>query len=203
MAARGKLTALFGLSLCVLLSVSRPCKAGSLLGATLGWQYYAYGGIYTYPGGTTSGSFVDNGGVGGTFIGGTSDLYFEIIADANSITFDYSVDTLGSDTWSPSALSLAPTIYNGIAINLLSSGSFSSVTIDPATNMVGFNTSDLSFTANQIQVNWASLPFDPNTIVKLDVNSTSTVPEPGTIFLIPSGLVALGFCRRKLKMRGV
>jgi hypothetical protein len=32
----------------------------SLIGATLGWQYYAYGGAYE-PGGGGSGSFTVNG----------------------------------------------------------------------------------------------------------------------------------------------
>jgi len=199
-----RLVTLFGLSLCVALLLPRPCKA-DLLGATLGWQYYSYGGVYTYPGGTTSGTFVDNGSVGGTFIGGTSYLYFNIIADATSITFDYSIESFGpgGTTWSPSALSLTPTIYNGIAINLLAGPSFTSLTIDPATNMAGFNASDISFTADQIQVNWANLPFDASTIVKLDVGSGPVVPEPSTVFLLSSGVAALGFWRRRLKTPGI
>ena len=140
-------------------------QSGSgFLGSTLSWQYYAYGGAYT-----TSGTFVDNGGVGGTFIG-SSITYFTISADNSSITFNYSVDN-GTSPWSSSQLSLAPTIHNGIAIDIDSGPSVTSVTIDPSTNMAGFNASRISFTGSQIQVDWENLPFNPSTIVKLDLNS--------------------------------
>ena len=90
----------------------------------------------------TNGSFVDTGsGVGGTFIEPLTDspdlTIFNIDATDSTITFDYSVGP-ASDSWSGSRLSLAPTIDNGVAINLYSAGTFLSVSIDPATNMPGF-----------------------------------------------------------------
>ena len=72
-------------------------------------------------------------------------------------------------TWSKSRLSLPPTIHNGVAINLTSAGAITSVKVDPATNMVGFKKNHVSFTANQIQVDWQKLAFDSNTVIKLDV----------------------------------
>jgi hypothetical protein len=69
-----------------------------------------------------------------------------------------------------------------------------SVTIDPATNMAGFDSSRFSYTNNQIQVDWQDLTFTRNTIVKLDVNTT--VPEPSTWLLFVSGLVGIGFVRK-------
>ena len=141
-----------------------------LIGSTLGWQYYGGGGAYNPDSGgsQTSGVFVDNGGIGGTFIEPGAVEVFDIVADDTSITFDYSVDTTVGP-WSPSPLSLSPTIYNGIAIDLLSAGSFASVSIDPATNMTGFGAGDLSFTGNQIEVNWEDLPFTTSTVVTPDV----------------------------------
>jgi hypothetical protein len=165
-----------------------PLRAG-LLGATLNWQYYAYGGPYG-----TGGTWVDNGGIGGTFKDSGA-TYFNIIADNDTITFDYSVATK-SGTWSTSSLSLPPTIYNGIAINLVSGPAFTSVSIDAATNMPGFDAADLSFTGSQIQVNWENLPFGPSTIVKLDVGTSGT-PEPGAWVLIGSGLSVLGLAIRR------
>jgi hypothetical protein len=156
--------ALLGAALCSAV----PTRAATLAGATLSWEYYAYGSLY-YAGG----NFLADGTVGGTFH--DSDNYFNIIADATSITFDYSVLTKPPGSWTASDLSLAPTIHNGIAIDMVSPLAFASVTLDPATTMVGFTSSNFSFTANQIQIDWQNLPFNNTTVVKLDI---TTVPEP-------------------------
>jgi len=91
-------------------------------------------------------------------------------------------------------LSLAPTIYNGTAVRMVSGPTITNVTIDGATNMVGFNSSRLSFTGNEIQVDWADLSFDEDTIVKLNVE---TVPEPASMTVLLGG--ALVAMRRKFK----
>jgi hypothetical protein len=151
---------------------------GGLLGATISWQYYFDGGAWQSPG-----RFEVNGGAGGKFEK-TGTSYFVILADNNSITFNYSIEQ-GDGPWSSSALSLAPTIHNGIAINMVSGPAFSTVTIDPATNMAGFDASRISFTDDQIQVDWQNLAFNPHTIVKLDVNKASAGAE--WISLAPTG----------------
>jgi hypothetical protein len=174
-----------------------------LIGSELGWQYYGGGGPYnpSTAGAETSGSFTDTGsGVSGTFIEPVSDTLetvFDIDATDTTITFDYSVDT-ASGPWSGSPLSLSPTIDNGIAVNLLSAGSFADVSIDPATNMTDFDSSDLTFTANQIQVNWANLDFDTSTVVTLDVTygETSSAPEPATFSLMILSLLSVGLAIR-------
>jgi hypothetical protein len=181
-----------GLSFCAALLWATPARA-DLLGSTVSWQYYAFGGPYFFEGGQTQGTFVVDGGVGGTFIGNTDFLYFNIVADGTSITFDYSI-TNQQGSWSPSELSLAPTIHNGIAIDLVLGPAFDSVTINPATNMVGFDISRISFTAGQIQVDWQNLPFNAGTIVKLDIGTV--IPEPAGLVLFGSGLAALTFLRR-------
>jgi hypothetical protein len=108
---------------------------------------------------------VVNGGEGGAFPG-----YFSILAGANSITFNYSIyNGATPPTWNSSPISLPPTIHNGIAINMEAGPAFLEVGIDPATNMVGFDASRISFTGNQIQVDWENLSFTTDTIVKLDV----------------------------------
>jgi hypothetical protein len=179
-----------------------------LIGSDLGWQYYGGGGPYDPPTGQTYGSFTDTGsGVGGTFIepvNSTLNTVFNIDATDTTITFDYSVDTV-TGPWSGSpGISLSPTIYNGIAINLLSAGSFPDVTIDPATNMTDFDSSDLSFTDDQIQVNWADLDFDTSTVVTLDVtySETSATPEPATYSMMIVSLLTAGLAARTgLKLR--
>jgi len=141
-------------------------------GATLGWQYYAYGGPYN-GGGSPGECTVGKNNICGSFFS-----YFNIITAPKSITFNYSPSGSGG-TWSESVLSLPPTIYNGIAINLVSRGTITAVTIDKATNMAGFNSSHLSFTGNQIQVDWQNLPYNSSTIVKLDVTTTKKAPLHG------------------------
>jgi hypothetical protein len=197
-----KLVGLFALILFGSGFGAAPVYASGLLGASLGWQYYG-GGIAYNPGNgsQTSGTFTDNGGIGGTFIDQGDLSIFNIVADSTSITFDYSVNISAGPAWSDSPESLAPTIYNGIAIDLLSDGSVTGVTIDAATNMAGFGASDLSFSSNQIEVNWADLAYSTSTIVKLDVTlqGSTPSPEPSTGVLTVVSLLSVFFAgRRKL-----
>src|ERR1035437_6385113 len=59
-----------------------PAWAG-LSGSTMSWQYYAFGGplVPPYTLGQYSGTFIVNGGVGGTCIDGNPYVYFNIVAD--------------------------------------------------------------------------------------------------------------------------
>jgi hypothetical protein len=167
--------------LCLLVGGAGQARA-DYLGSTMDWQYFALGGPYTGPN-----IFVDCGGVAGVFADKAGVPYFKIIADDNSVTFDYSSVTRGG-TWAGSSCSLSPTIHNGIAIDLISGPDFGSVTIDPATNMIGFDRGHISFTANQIQVDWQELPFEPDTIVKVDI---VPIPEPSTLLLLAVGTVGV------------
>jgi Ca2+-binding RTX toxin-like protein len=175
-------------------------------GLTLGWQYYAFGGPFhdvyfragtgdlvrlqthgefvVFPGGVTTSTRGFQNAIDDPDPAARPIVAFDILADDTSITFRYGF-TEFVGTWVPSQLSLAPTIHNGIAIDLLSGGTFQSVTIDPATNMVGFDSSRISFTSNEIQVDWQNLSFDSTTldsptIVKLDIN----VGNVGSLFTI-------------------
>jgi hypothetical protein len=132
----------------------------------LQWQYYAYGGAID--GGGSPHTCAVRRATCGRFY-----HYFQIATDPSSITFDYSL-TRKPTAWSSSSVSLPPTVYNGLAVNLLSRGTITSVSIDPATNMVGFDSTHLSFTAKQIQVDWVNLSFSSSTVVKLDVTVAKT-----------------------------
>lgn len=143
---------------------------------TIQWQYYAYGGAYN-GGGSPTTCTVKLNNCGAFF------TYFNVDPTRNSITFNYSPSGSGS-TWGSSVLSLPPTIYNGIAINLLTPRrvKIQSVTIDSATNMAGFDSSHLSFTKKQIQVDWQNLSFNSSTIVKLDV--TFAADDQPTVYTV-------------------
>ena len=72
---------------------------------------------------------------------------------------------------------------------------FTSVTINAATNMSGFGASRISFDADNIWINWQGLTFVYDTVVSLDINSTS-VPEPATLLLLGFGLIGIAAVRR-------
>jgi hypothetical protein len=170
-------------------------SASGLLDSSLSWQYYAGGTAYNpgTEGSVTSGTFVD--GVGGTFTEPGPLEFFTVSDTDTTITFDYSPYYATDGSWSSSPLSLAPTIYNGVAIDLSSGESFANVVIDPATNMTGFSASNLSFTGNEIQLDWSDLPFSTSTIVTLDVSFST--PEPGTRSLMVLTLFVVGLIRRR------
>lgn len=173
----------------LLLAIATPVSAG-LVGSDVSWQYYAFGGAYA--GVETSGSFVANGTVQGQFIDPYNTPFFNIIVADSTVTFDYSpLYPPFQPPWDPSVVSLAPTIWNGIALNF-TGATITGLSIDPLTNMSGFVPGDISFTAGQIQVNWANLSFDNSTKVVLDVTST---PEPGSVLLIAVGLTTVGWLR--------
>jgi hypothetical protein len=81
-----------------------------------------------------------------------------------------------------------------------------SVEINSETNMVGFNSSRVTWNSNEIYVNWQGLDFGPTVVVSLDVEGPvpqpgdGTVPEPATlaIWSLLAGVGAMvGWRRRK------
>jgi hypothetical protein len=72
---------------------------------------------------------------------------------------------------------------------------FGSVAINPATNMVGFNASRISFDADNIWVDFVGLTGDSSTVVVLDIGP-AVVPEPSTALLLAAGTALLAGLRR-------
>ena len=156
------------------------CCAGhvyaGLIGTNVTSQYYAYGGPYSGFG--SPATFVANGTVQQTFCGsGCGPLGFNLIITDSQIEYDL----VGSDTWSPSAISLNGDglyIANG---NLLtfSGVTILGVTLDGSSDLAGFTAANVTFNANNVAIDWAGLTATDGERVVLDVTSNATtVPEP-------------------------
>jgi len=105
-----------------------------------------------------------------------------------------------------SSVGFTPATFNGVSFTDVSRNpDITGVSIDPATNLAGFNASLISFTSNEVFVNLQSLTMLTDSVVSLDLKfQVSTVPEPST--LIGAGtaaLVGLGYSWRRRRRAAV
>lgn len=65
------------------------------------------------------------------------------------------------------------------------------------TDLEGYDDSRTSFTGDSVSLNWESLPFNPDTVLEIELvtsqTTSQTVPEPSTLLTIFSAGTALGF----------
>ena len=179
-------------SLALLLSVS-VAHATLLDGKTVGFQYYYpdLSSPYNY---SANGSYLVGEGVE---VGNVIDNVAQLdISDQNLlVTF-----LPPAEFYMPSEGSFHYAEFNGFVIfdALNAIDEFVSVTINPATNLTGFDSSRLSFDANHIWINWAGLPFDGfSSVLSIDINrDTQPVPEPGSLGLLALALLGYAGSRR-------
>lgn len=162
--------------------------AAPLMGSVLNYQYH-------YP--TLGSPYAGTPDVNGNFIVGPGEEFYSLTdaigsldVTANQIIVEFSHSSVfGSAAFSGWVLT---DIFGMI-------DSFTSVTIDAATSMVGLDASRLSFTADAIALNWQGLSFDADTRVVLNVLTGSgpiPIPEPGSLPLLAVALLGIAFIRR-------
>ncbi len=119
-------------------------------------------------------------------IEGVTNLLIDFTDNTLSVTFD---TILASPTWLTAD-------FNGVIFTATSPLDIESLLV-VSTTMSGFDNSRVSFTDNQILLNWQGLSYVDGTTVNINFTSASAVPVPGTLALLGLGLVSLALRRRK------
>ena len=164
----------------LLLFAGGQARAGGLLDATILGEYY-------YPNTST----VDQD-LGDKVVNPTATFVF---SSAGDITFTISSDQIVTSGYVGGASSAS---FNGPMFTVVSGGApITGVTIDPSTNVVGFNSSRVSFTSTSVSENVEGLSFPSSPNITLDLTFGSSVPEPSTLILgsiaVLAGLAAMRF----------
>ncbi len=128
-------------------------------------------------------------GIGQETVGnieGVTNLFMDFTDNTLSVTFG---TILASPTWNATG-------FNGVIFTATSPLDIQSLLVISST-MSGFDNSRVSFTDNQILLNWQGLSYVDGTTLNINFTSASAVPIPGTLALIGLGLVGLALRRRK------
>ena len=173
-------------SLVALLMVASPVQALGLGGLGMDVGYYLPDTSTVYPLAVfTQPSFVV--GPGQETDGNVEDVT-HLLVDFSDDMLSIDLDTvLDCPTWGSAA-------FNGLIFTSFLPHAIASATVDDSTTMAGFDDSRISFTDNQILVNWAGLSYVDGTTVKINF---TFVPEPGVALLLGCGLIGLAFAGSK------
>lgn len=164
-----------------------PAHATLLEGKSLGLQHYFPDLSSPY-----------NGGADGNYVVGPA---VEVPHFDDGISLDISDTSLRFQFLMTNKFT--PAEFNGMKISDVYDeiDAFTSVSINVLSNFVGFDASRITFDDNNIYLNFQNLVIFSTTVLSLDLNTASQVPEPGSIALLASGLLGSAFVRRKAIVR--
>lgn len=162
-----------GSVLAALASPAAPASALGLTGQSLSVAYYlpdtvtVYGSASWTPASFTVGAGQETDGN----VEDVTHLLVDFADDSLTITL---TTVLSNPTWLNHP-------HNGPIFTSVLPHDIASATVDGSTTMAGFDDSRVSFTSNQILVNWAGLSYVDGTVVKINF---SFVPEPASAALL-------------------
>jgi hypothetical protein len=133
-----------------------------------------------------------------TFVVGPGVEAFLFPASTQITNIDFSDTNIFAD-FRAAGTTFAAT-FNGIHVfDLLGTiPDFVSVTIDSATNVVGFDSSRITFDADNIWINAQNLPFTADSVISVNV---AAIPEPEIYAMLCVGLGLLGWVGRRKNLR--
>lgn len=157
-----------------------PASAALLIGKTVNL-------LYVFPTSTTTyeGPYANT--VGTT---GTTTFFGLVGATPGDTTLDLTFTSDGT---------FLPTSFNGVRLDAGAAGAnpFTSVTINAATNVVGFDASRVTFDATNIYLNLQALSVDSASVIQVDITGAETVPEPAAWTLMIGGFGLVGGAMRR------
>jgi hypothetical protein len=172
------------------LSMFPVAAHAGLIGQAAGASYHYPDTVTVYAGASFSPAIFIIG-AGQETVGnveGVTDLLVDFSDNALTVTLN---TVLSNPTWGAST-------FNGIIFTFSLPTGITGATVDASTTLAGFDGSRLSFTGDQILLNWQGLSYQSGQRVDIQFAFAPTpAPEPPTLALLGIALLGVAVARRR------